>query len=484
MKILFIISEIEGIVKTGGLADFARALPWALKKKQHDVRVVLPKYGNVQYPFFEDSRSVSFMLNHVTWYGCQIFHATLDGIMLRLIEHHDFFSRDGLYDNGYTAYPDNSLRFAFFCKAALELCLQEGWVPDIVHCNDWQTALAAFYLKAHYSHDPALRHTRSVLTVHNGAFQGETEARWLDRMGIPWDRFANGQVEHNGLVNLLKCGILSADKINTVSSGYAKELLSEDTSHGLRHYYNERKNDFTGVLNGCDYSMWDPGKDTYLPHTFSADNLKGKQLCKTSLQKRMGLVEQKDIPLFGMVSRLTDQKGFEYLIPAMEHVLNQDHPVQFALLGSGDPVYASRLHHLQNRHLGKMSFVNGYDVGLTHLIEAGSDFFMMPSLFEPCGLNQLYSLAYGTLPVIRSTGGLKDTVVALKHDFCNADQATGIDFSDPDPFYCGEAIERALLLFIKHKNVYDRLQQTAMRQLFTWDTSAAAYEKLYQKAFE
>lgn len=484
MKILFIVSEIEGIVKTGGLADFARALPRALKKKQHDVRVVLPKYGNIQYPFFEDSRSVSFMLNHVTWYGCRIFHANLDGIVLRLIEHHDFFSRDGLYDNGYTAYPDNSLRFAFFCKAALEQCLQEGWVPDIVHCNDWQTALAAHYLKAHYPHDPVLRHTRSVLTVHNGAFQGKTEAKWLDSMGIPWDRFANGQVEHNGLVNLLKCGILSADKINSVSPGYTKELLSESTSHGLWHYYNERQNDFTGILNGCDYSMWDPEKDTWLPYRFSKDKLKGKQLCKNNLQQRMGLAEQKDIPLFGMVSRLTDQKGFGYLIPAMERVLNQGHPVQFALLGSGDPVYASRLHHLQNRHPEKMGFVNGYDVGLSHLIEAGSDFFMMPSLFEPCGLNQLYSLAYGTLPVIRSTGGLKDTVVALEHTFSNTNQATGIDFNDPDPFHCGEAIERALLLFIHHRDVYDRLQQTAMEQKFSWDMSAAAYEKLYHQAFE
>ncbi|MBU1340240.1 MAG: glycogen synthase [Proteobacteria bacterium] len=484
MKILFIVSEIEGIVKTGGLADFARALPWALKKMHHDVRVVMPKYRAVQYPGLEGSWPLSFLLNHATRYGCLVFHARHDGIPLRLIEHHDFFSRDGLYDNGYTAYPDNALRFAFLCKAALEQCLQEGWAPDIVHCNDWQTALAAYYLKEHYPHDPVLKHTRSVLTVHNGAFQGKTEAKWLDGLGISWDRFAGGQVEHNGLVNLLKSGILSADKINAVSPGYAKELLAKASSHELWYCYTARHHDFTGILNGCDYTMWNPEKDPYLPHRFSADNLKGKHLCKKNLQQRMGLPQRKEVPIFGMISRLTDQKGFDYLIPAMEQVLNQGSAVQFVLLGSGNPVYASRLHHLQNRHREKMSFVNGYDVALSHLIEAGSDFFMMPSLFEPCGLNQLYSLAYGTLPVIRSTGGLKDTVVALSHDFSNADQATGIDFNAPDTYHCSEAIHRAMALFNNHKAVYDRLQQTAMGQLFTWDMCAAEYEALYHEAFE
>ena len=528
MKILMIASEMDGIIKTGGLADFAAALPKALMALGHEVRVVLPKYKQAVMPDTvsspaptsskkarsgpEPSRgfgssekinanSLYFNLTHTTRYGCLVYHRHLDDIPVRLVEHHDFFNRDGIYDDGNYAYADNPLRYAFLCKAALESCLQEQWIPDIVHCNDWQTALAPYYLKEHYSHHPEFKNTRSLLTIHNGAYQGITDAKWVDALGILPQRFTSELMEEHGLLNLLKCGIMYADGINAVSPGYCKELLIPDKSHNnLWQYLNQKKDRFQGILNGCDYTQWNPLSDPYLPHPFSVENREGKALCKKALQARMGLPELSDVPLMGLISRLVDQKGFEYLIPALEQLLYENPPVQLALLGSGDPAYGSRLHHLQNRYPHKMSFVNGYDNGLAHLIEAGSDFFMMPSLFEPCGLNQLYSLAYGTLPIIRETGGLKDTVVGVNLDLdipsealappshagtkalMNKNEyATGIGFIHPDPQNCYGALKLAMGLYFDHRPLYLQMQQRAMGQLFTWDESARGYSIFYEK---
>ena len=527
MKILMIASEMDGIIKTGGLADFTAALPKSLMELGHEVRVVLPKYKQAVMPTLASSPSpiaskeapagtepamdagsaekvktnaLYFNLNHTTHYGCLVYHTQLDGIPVRLVEHHDFFSRDGIYDDGNTPYADNPLRYAFLCKAALELCLQEQWIPDIIHCNDWQTALAPYYLKEHYSHLPEFKNTRSLLTVHNGAYQGKTDAKWVDALGILPQRFTSELMEEHGLLNLLKCGIMYADGINAVSPGYCKELLLPDSSHNLWHYLNQRKDQFQGILNGCDYTQWNPATDPFLPHHFSQKNRVGKALCKKALQARMELPETPDVPLLGLISRLVDQKGFEYLIPALERLLYEKQPVQLALLGSGDPVYGSRLHHLQKRYPHKMSFVNGYNDGLAHLIEAGSDFFMMPSLFEPCGLNQFYSLAYGTLPIIRETGGLKDTVVGVNLDLDIPSEAletnshagtkglmnknkyaTGISFTHPDPQNCYGALKQAMSLYFDHHPLYLSMQQRALGQLFTWDESAREYSIFYEK---
>jgi len=527
MKILMIASEMDGIVKTGGLADFTEGLPRALMALGHEVRVILPKYKLAEVPTPDSSpvpisskesltetktaivsgkkeknktTSLFFNLNHTTRYGCLVYHTQLNGIPVQLIEHHDFFSRDGIYDDGCHAYPDNPLRYAFLCKAALELCLQSQWIPDIIHCNDWQTALAPYYLKEHYSHRPELKNTKALLTIHNGGYQGKSDARWVDALGIHPQRFTSELMEEHGLLNLLKCGIMYADGINAVSPGYCRELLIPDTSHNLHLYLNQKKDRFRGILNGCDYTQWDPSTDSFLPHHFSVENRVGKALCKKSLQGRMGLPENSDVPLMGLIARLVAQKGFEYLIPALEKLLYENTPVQLALLGSGDPEYGSRLHHLQTRYPHKMSFVNGYDNGLSHLIEAGSDFFMMPSLFEPCGLNQLYSLAYGTLPIIRKTGGLKDTVVCLDLAQLSSTQdpeqspneadptifvdknnaPTGIGFTHPAFQQCYEALKLAVTLYQNHHPLYLQMQHRAMGQLFTWNESARKYEKFYK----
>lgn len=494
MKILLITSEMDGIVKTGGLADFSRSLPKALIERGHEVRVILPAYrqaflsspaapagGHGDMPADRArSQPLHFHLNHTDRYGCLIHHLRLDDIPVRLVEHHDFFSRAGIYGEGDDAYPDNALRYAFLCKAALEQCISEAWMPDIVHCNDWQTALAPYYLKEHFIYHPGYQRTRSLLTIHNGEYQWKTDSRWIHPLGILPQRFTPELMEEYGRLNLLKCGIMMADAVNTVSPGYRQELLQPETSHHLWRYLSKRIDRFWGILNGCDYTFWDPRTDPLIPHHFSQEDTAGKALCKAALQSRMRLPQQSGIPLLGLVSRLTQQKGFDYLIPALEWLLYEDAPLQLALLGSGNPDYGSRLHHLERRYPHKMSFVNGYDNGLSHLIEAGSDFFMMPSLFEPCGLNQLYSLAYGALPVIRQTGGLTDTVVGLDPDHGNAHEATGIDFTHPDSSGCHHGLGRAISLYREHPPLYRHMQQRAMRQRFTWEESAKQYETLYQ----
>lgn len=494
MNILIIASEMDGIVKTGGLADFAGALPKALMKRGHEVRVSLPFYMQAlgPPPAFPDwgkdatptadikSEPLYFNLNHTNRYGCLVHHVDLDGIPVRLVEYNDFFSRSGIYGDDGDSYPDNALRFAFLCKASLEQCISEKWMPDIVHCNDWQTALAPYYLKEHFIYHPGFQRTRSLMTIHNGEYQWKTDRQWCDPLGILPQRFTSELMEEHDRLNLLKCGIMYADAVNTVSPGYCQELLQPETSHGLWLYLNRRIDCFAGILNGCEYDLWNPQTDPFVPHHFSAENISGKALCKAALQMRMRLPENSAVPLLGLISRLTQQKGFDYLIPALERLLYEDAPVQLALLGSGDPDYGSRLHHLQHRYPHKMSFVNGYDNGLSHLIEAGSDFFMMPSLFEPCGLNQLYSLAYGTIPITRETGGLKDTVTGLASNHGNAGQATGIAFTHPDSHGCYGALKRAIALYLEHQSLYRDMQHRAMMQSFTWEESARQYEMLYE----
>lgn len=479
MKILFVTSEVEGLVKTGGLADFSRALPAELAARGHDIRIMTPKYitaGNITP---KDSNFIDFALNHSAWHRGQVFHARMDNLELRMIEHHHFFSRPGIYDDGYVAYQDNPLRFAFLCKAAIVQCLIENWKPDIIHCNDWQTALAPFYLNVHFSGEAKLARTRSLMTIHNGFFQGNTDPAWTDIIGIPGEWFAQGKAEHDGLLNALKCGIYAADKLNAVSPGYRSELMDYPTSHGLSYWYHTREKDFTGILNGCDYSQWNPETDIHLPENYSRKTLSGKAVCKRALQQRMGLDVIDDVPLFGMVSRLTDQKGFDYLIPALENQLKAGVNAQYVLLGSGNPAYAGRLENLKNRFGYKFAFYNGYDIGLSHQIEAGADFFMMPSLFEPCGLNQLYSMAYGTPPVVRFTGGLRDTVIGVGHDFSNRKTATGIVFETPSVHDMTDALNRASDLYVSHQKTYRAIQKNGMAMKFGWDKSADEYESLY-----
>jgi starch synthase len=481
MNILFLASEVQGLVKTGGLADVARSLPAALKSAGHDVRIVMPCYRKlIEADYPEAVTTLIVPLNHNDVYYCTVHETKIDNVTIYLIDHDQFFGRHGIYDDGMNAYDDNVLRFAFMSKAALELAKAIDFRPDIVHCNDWQAAIAPFYLKEHYKFDEFYANTKSVLTIHNGAYQGNANGAWTGKLGIDDKFFQSQMFETYGGLNLSKGGLHFADKINAVSPGYRDELLAEETSHGLSWYYGSREKDFTGILNGCDYGQWDAEIDPALPAPYSIEDMSGKAVCKAELQKEAGLEVNADIPLFASISRLTDQKGFDFLIPALFELAKDN--VQILLLGSGELRYCHQLQHLAHQYPKNVRFISGYNEPLSHRIEAGADYFMMPSVFEPCGLNQIYSLKYGTVPIVRATGGLRDTVEGINEDESNLEQATGLSFNHCDAQELLWQLRRASWIFEHNKASYLTIQKNGMQQEFLWSTAADQYIELYKEA--
>ncbi|TGG92935.1 glycogen synthase GlgA [Natronospirillum operosum] len=477
-RILHVASEYEGLVKTGGLADVARALPAALSNIDTDVRVLIPCYRPLlERNFPKRLHSLSVPVNLTERYGCSVREWQDGNITVYLLEHNDFYDRAGLYDDGSWPYEDNPLRFALLTKAAFELCRELDFRPDILHSHDWQTALTGYYLRVHHGDDPFFAGTRVAFNVHNGAYQGRCHARWLSPLGIDPRHFTADHLEDHGEINLLKAGVTFSDAIIPVSPGYAAELVEEQTSHGLWQLFRQHQDRLQGILNGCDYGQWNPETDRLLPARFSAADLDGKAACKARLQTALGLAPEPDVPLFGLISRLTDQKGFHYLIPALHELMQ--HPVQLALLGSGDAHFAGLLRDLAAAYPGQVHFTEGYSDLLSHRIEAASDFFLMPSLFEPCGLNQIYSMRYGTLPIVRRTGGLRDTVVPLQANGSNRDSATGLAFDNPSIEDTLVAMEQAVQLYREQRELFNQVQQNAMRQRFTWDQAAQEYLQLY-----
>ncbi|MBR7630773.1 MAG: glycogen synthase GlgA [Aeromonas popoffii] len=477
LKILFVASEVEGLAKTGGLADVARALPMYLAQKGHDVRIMLPFYKTIKRR--DEARLVAshWLPTHpgLPDIGYRIYQMALDSVCVYLLDCPQYFDRPQLYAENNQAYPDNGERFAFFSAAALHACEQLGFAPDIAHCNDWHTGLLPLLLKTRHAHNPFFQQTRSVISIHNAAFQGVfgREQFWAMPEIADYEHRLNYDYGH---VNLLKCGVLYADKINAVSPNYAQELLTHLGAHGMAHIFQQRAADLCGILNGCDYKDWDPEFDEFLPATYSIDNMAGKQICKKHLQEEAGLAVA-DLPIYGMVCRLTEQKGVPLLLPALEKFLH--HQVQVVIVGSGDPALATQLQTMAQQYPGKLAFINTYDDRLAHLVEAGADFFLMPSLFEPCGLNQMYSLAYGTLPLVRAVGGLKDTVVDWDAD---PEHATGFCFNDPTASILLDTMRRSLLYFLQDKERLARVQHNAMSTRFNWPDSVTQYELMYQSA--
>ncbi len=433
MQIVFLCSEYEGLLKTGGLADATRGLAQALKAQGHQVTVLLPRYGALyQLELLPDWQSVYFALGE-QHYGCAIRHLVEDGINVALIEHHDFFARSRPYDDGYYPYADNALRFAFFCKAALCYLSQSGIEADVIHGHDWQTALCALYLKQ-MQQQGLLAKSRFVLTIHNAAYQQGIAPHDFAMLGL-----SPHEVPTDVTPSLLSLGVKHASALNTVSQGYRDELLSEPAANGLSALYQARQGSFVGILNGCDYGRWDPQTDKSLVANYHSADLTGKSLCKAELRRQMGLADNQP-PLFVAVSRVTGQKGFDYLIPALRSWLSNT-DAQVVMMGTGEQKYIHPLKALQQQYPLQYRFIEGFDEDFSHKLEAAGDFFLMPSLFEPCGLNQIYSLRYGTVPIVRATGGLKDTVVALP-----ARGATGISFVDPDETALMKARRSAVML--------------------------------------
>jgi starch synthase len=475
MRIAFAVSEVEDLVKTGGLADVGKSLPLELCNIGHDVRIIMPLYKDVGGVGLENACPPQSIEYHGRRYDFQVKQAEFHGTTVYFIEHDDYFDRDGLYSDGYDAFDDNGQRFAFFSQAVLYALSAVNFIPEVLHANDWHTAMIPYFLK-HASNQSIKRdftHCKSVLTIHNAAFQGVFLRRDVDLLA---DEPTILNYSHGDYVNFLQTGLVCCDHITTVSPNYANELLTDLGSHGLSPLLQTRANAITGILNGCDYSQWDPSTDKYIAHNFSRQNLTGKKACKQALQAHAKLPEAADIPVLGMVCRLTEQKGFGYILPILERLLQ--HRVQLVIVGTGDPGVVKRLSQLSAKFDSKFHFMIGFSNQYAHWIEAGSDFFLMPSQFEPCGLNQMYSLAYGTVPIVREVGGLKDTVIDVE---MLPDESTGFCFQAPQAEALLHCIRRALLTYYESPDALSMLQQRGMQTRFTWRQAAVKYETLYQE---
>ena len=483
LRICFCTSEAVPFAKTGGLADVAGALPAALAGAGCDVRIVLPGYraidrgkftfrtiGTASVPFGRERVEVEFLEGALPHAG--------RAVPVYLVAHEPSFGRAGLYGEDGKDYADNLERFTVFGRGVLALPAHLGWSPDVMHCQDWQTGLVPVWLREE-PRDAALEGAATLFTIHNLAYQGLFPAEQLPVTGLGPHVFTPKGIEFYGKVNLLKGGLVYADRLSTVSEQYAREIQTPEFGCGLEGVLRERAADLAGILNGVDYSAWDPSTDRHLAARYTPDNLRGKAICKRDLRRSQHLDETRGAPLVGMISRLADQKGFDLVAAVLDRLVAAG--AQFVLLGTGEPKYHEIFQALHERYHGRVAVTLGFDDALAHRIEAGADIFLMPSRYEPSGLNQLYSLRYGTVPVVRRTGGLADTIVDATPENMARGTANGFVFEAYDPAALWEALERALRTF-KNRTVWRQLQQTGMRQDFSWRRAAGKYIETYRRA--
>ena len=480
LKILFVTSELTPLVSTGGLAEVAASLPRALHARGHDVRIVMPCYRGIP----ESQRGEQYCLCEAALgtgmeYGSLRKSLTPDsGIPLYLIEHEGFFGREAPYGVGAYEYTDNAERFCFFCLATLHAIPQTGWTPDVVHCHDWHTAALPIFLRTRFSGHPVWGNMPTLFTIHNLAFQGRYRADLLPRTGLDTSLFHTGCLEYEGDFNLMKGAIACSTKINTVSPRYAREIQTLEYGDGLDGMLRSRADDLSGILNGVDYDLWDPETDPHIAEPYSEDRLDGKARCKMALQESLGL-PKRDVPLFGVVSRLYWQKGLSLVVDALEKLMQLD--LQIAVLGTGDPDIEGAFLHAAGRFPEKVSITLRYHVPTSHQVIAGSDFFLMPSRYEPCGLAQMYSMAYATIPIVRRTGGLADSVTPLNPVHRKYGTATGISFAPLTSKAFLRSVRQAMDLYEDPAELL-RMRRTCMRQDFSWDRSCQDYINLYQEA--
>jgi starch synthase len=471
MEILFVASEVAPWSKTGGLGDVAGALPKALAARGHAVSVVAPRYGSIPAAAAGFVRREAAL--RVRGEATAVW-VKKGPPAVYLVEHERLFgSRPGLYGDGGRDYPDNAERFAFLARAALALPGALQLRPRIVHANDWQTGLVPWLLAHEHGQDPALAGARTVFTIHNLAYQGVFPKEVVPHLGLPWSVFRPEAMEFYDRLGFLKAALTGAHALTTVSPTHAREILTAEGGFGLDPVLRHRRGDLHGILNGIDVAEWDPAKDRHLPAHFSARALAGKGRCKAALQGELGLPVRADVPLVAMVSRLAEQKGVDLLAAALPDLLARD--VQLAVLGSGERAYEEALARAARDRPDRMAVRIGFDEGLAHRLEGGADAFLMPSRFEPCGLNQMYSLRYGTVPVVRAVGGLEDTV----EDYDGWNRGTGFKFRDYTPAALLLATRRALDAW-RDRRAWRGLVARGMAQDFSWERSAASYEALYR----
>lgn len=476
-NVLYISSEAYPLIKTGGLADVAGSLPNALLKQGQDVRLLIPAYPEVL-----KKATKCKIRAHTSYYHLpvEIIETRLPGtnVIAWLVNCPAVFDRPGgpYLDKNGNEWPDNGLRFTVFCHAAVDIALGKlelNWQPDIVHCNDWQSGLVPALLSLHKNR------LATIFTIHNLAYQGVFDQQTFNDLSLPPLLWHMDGVEFYGKFSFLKAGLAYADKINAVSPNYAREILQPDNGYGLDGLLNHRVDDLSGILNGIDEKHWNPGTDTLIVQKYNRRSLGKKNQNKTALQKQLSLTVDDSIPLLGMVGRLVSQKGLDIILQSLPEILSM--PIQLAILGTGELHYEMQLSKWAESHSAKMSVTIGYDESLAHQIEAGSDIYLMPSIFEPCGLNQLYSLRYGTLPVVTAVGGLADTVVDATEENIKNHTANGFLLTEHSSSALYEAIKRAIGLY-GQQNSWRQMQATAMSSDFSWKSSAENYIRLYNEA--
>lgn len=476
MKLLFAASEVAPFAKTGGLADVVGSLPRALADQGHEVRVVLPRYRRVDPDVYGLRHRATFSVPLGAWKErCDVLEGRLGRSVTALFVQKDiYFDRPELYGTPRGDYPDNAERFVFFSRTVLELCRTDGFLPDIIHCNDWQTGLVPVYLKRLVRPDEPLARTRSVFTIHNLAYQGLFPAADLPLTGLGAEEFTPRSIEFWGRMNFLKAGIVFADAVTTVSSTYSREIQTPEEGFGLDGVLRDRAADLSGIVNGIDPREWDPARDRAIAKPYSAARPAGKQACRQALLKELGLPQGKD-PVIGMVSRLTDQKGFDILMDALPDILALG--TRVVILGSGDERYHRQLGEHARSTPDRLQVLLRYDESLARRIYAGTDLFLMPSRFEPCGLGQMHALRYGSVPVVRRTGGLADTVADYDE---RTGTGTGFVFDEYAPTALTACVQRAVAAF-RDQAAWQSLMQAGMRVDFSWERSAREYENVYQK---
>lgn len=477
LSIVIIASEAHPFAKTGGLAEVAGALSDALARLGHSVTVVLPRYRGIPV---ENVRPIEISVPmgarplHATIYE----HAMRDNVTVALVDPDGLFDREGLYGTQTGDYPDNAWRFAVFSRAALEYLRARGDRPSVIHAHDWQTGLVPVYQKMQLSADPVVGGVPVVFTIHNLAFQGLFPPSNLPQIGLGWEMLNIQAMEYWGQISYLKGGINFSERITTVSPKYAREIVQPELGFGFDGVLARRAADLVGILNGIDIARWNPEHDEFVPARFGANDLRGKDDARRALLEAVSLpvdaAEGRRRPVIGLVSRLTDQKGFDLMAAASEPLMALD--ATWVMLGSGEPRYEALWRALASRYPDRVSTTIGFDERLAHLIEAGADIFLMPSRFEPCGLNQMYSLRYGTVPIVRATGGLDDTVQDVDEA---SGPGTGFKFREYTPGALVGAVERAIAAF-QDSTAWRRIQQSGMRRDVSWDASAREYVKVYR----
>ncbi|MDK2902834.1 MAG: starch synthase [Clostridiales bacterium] len=472
MNVLFATSEAEPFIKTGGLADVSYALPKYLKRMGVDVRVVMPKYKNIKLPE-EGLDFVKWFMVPVGWRNqyCGVFEYDVDGVMYYLIDNEYYFLRDGCY-----GYYDEAERFAFFDRAVLMLLKEINWKADIIHCNDWQTAMVPVLHKVEYSFDPFYSDIKTVFTIHNLAYQGNFDPNILsDLFGLGQELYYNGTLEFYGAVSFMKGGISFADEITTVSKTYAEEIQTSEYGERMDGLLRSRKDHLHGIINGIDYEIYDPAADKYIFKNYDVKTVQARSENKLKLQKQLGLSIGEHIPMVGLISRLTWQKGVGLIEAAAHDMLKTG--IQLVVLGTGEHNAEWFFRSLERMYPGQVSANILFDDALAHRIYAASDIFLMPSLFEPCGLSQLIAMRYGSLPLVHETGGLKDTVKPY-NEFTG--EGTGFSFASYDPLTLTKILNMALKYYHDDEEIWYNIIVQAMNCDNSWQNSAGEYMELYK----